>query len=549
MKKKFLCVALLTSFMNINAFAADVSMVGNKVTVEIDSEKEIWSTLIVTKSGKSLDDENIIAMKQALADDNGRAVFNFVMPGELDGGVNGKYDLHITNDGGESYVESMYYVLPADRDKVIGELKNGSDIRSVIENESNKDVLSALGVYVGIYNEFKEEDVNNGDTGLTDSVCKAFAELRNKDMSDSEIISLLNHTLIIRKINVSSDKDADIIGKFGFSFENVRYTDADDETKNFVCDYIYANRPYADVSEVKEAYETANMLNVINNTRFDELESKIKGYASALGIKSDSVYTKYINSSNKTAINEDIAYSLKYNEALSVSDLIDVMEKAIKDNPKKETTGGGGGGGGSKGSGGTMNAPANPLNTIPTVSHTVSFGDIDGVEWAEEAIYAMAKKGIVAGDESGNFNPDNFVKREEFVKMLVIAADVYDDAAECVLGDVDVNAWYYPYVASAYNSKIVNGISENTFGIGECITRQDMAVMCYRVAKNADKLNKIRDSITFADDAGISDYAKEAVASLYESGGINGVGDNLFNPTGTATRAQAAVMIYNLFVK
>ena len=94
--KKILCAAFLVSSICMNTFAAtDVSVVGNKVTVETDIEAKKWGTLIVTKSGKSLDNENIIAMKQALADENGKAIFNFSMPATLEGGVNGKYDLHI----------------------------------------------------------------------------------------------------------------------------------------------------------------------------------------------------------------------------------------------------------------------------------------------------------------------------------------------------------------------------------------------------------------------------------------------------------------------
>ena len=72
MKKKILCAAFMLSAICVNAFAAaDVSVVDNNVTVEIDSVAEIWGTLIVTKSGESLDNENIIAIKQAFADENG----------------------------------------------------------------------------------------------------------------------------------------------------------------------------------------------------------------------------------------------------------------------------------------------------------------------------------------------------------------------------------------------------------------------------------------------------------------------------------------------
>jgi len=552
--KKILCAAFLVSSMCMNAFAAaDVSVVGNKVTVEVDIEAEKWGTLIVTKSGKSLDNENIIAMKQAVADENGKAIFNFSMPATLEGGVNGKYDLHIKNGSKDVYIESMYYVLPADRSRIIEELKNGTDIKAVLENDSNKEIFNALGVHLDIYEEFKQADTQNQNTELTDSVCNAFIDARTGDMSDAEIIELLNGMLVIQKINVSSDNNIETIEKLGYSFENTDFASADSATKNFVGEYIYLNKPYSSIAQVKKVYETASMLNVINNTRFNDMESKLAGYAGGLGIENNAVYKSYINAANKTEINEDIVTSLKQKDAVSVAELLSVIDKAVKDNTKNVISGGGGGGGSSSGGSSsgssTMDTPPNPLATPPGGNSIRKFSDIADVAWANDAIYAMAKKNIIVGDESGRFNPNNFVKREEFVKMLVMAAGIYNPDARCTLQDVEADAWYHSYVASAFNSNVVYGTSQNAFGIGENITRQDMAVMCYRVAKDANILKKIRQGSGFADEQNISEYARESVSALYEAGGINGVGDNMFDPMGTATRAQAAVMIYNLFVK
>ena len=53
--------------------------------------------------------------------------------------------------------------------------------------------------------------------------------------------------------------------------------------------------------------------------------------------------------------------------------------------------------------------------------------------------------------------------------------------------------------------------------------------------------------LSFNDSENISDYAKEAVAELSALGIINGVGDGMFQPKSVATRAQAAVIIDNVF--
>ena len=51
----------------------------------------------------------------------------------------------------------------------------------------------------------------------------------------------------------------------------------------------------------------------------------------------------------------------------------------------------------------------------------------------------------------------------------------------------------------------------------------------------------------FEDDRYIASYAKTAVVTLKELGIINGNELNCFNPTMTATRAEAAQMLYNCY--
>ena len=97
------------------------------------------------------------------------------------------------------------------------------------------------------------------------------------------------------------------------------------------------------------------------------------------------------------------------------------------------------------------------------------------------------------------------------------------------------------YVASGAGKGIVSGNGAG-FNPNANITREDMAVMIYNVMKSLGvNFSEVND--TFADYDQISDYAKEAVSALAAKGIINGVGDNMFAPKATATRAQAAVII------
>ena len=80
------------------------------------------------------------------------------------------------------------------------------------------------------------------------------------------------------------------------------------------------------------------------------------------------------------------------------------------------------------------------------------------------------------------------------------------------------------------------------------VTREDLAVILYRATLKKDKKYEARKT-DFTDKAEIADYAKEAVEFMAGAGIINGFEDGSFNPKAPATRAQAAVLIYNALRK
>ena len=112
-----------------------------------------------------------------------------------------------------------------------------------------------------------------------------------------------------------------------------------------------------------------------------------------------------------------------------------------------------------------------------------------------------------------------------------------------VFRDVRISDWYYDYVMRAYNAGIVTGMDDNSFMPDREITRQDMAVMLYRLAKLLGKASDAELS-SFADFDTISDYAKEGVSFLKQRGIVSGDETGSFKPNDSATRAEAAQMIY-----
>ena len=111
--------------------------------------------------------------------------------------------------------------------------------------------------------------------------------------------------------------------------------------------------------------------------------------------------------------------------------------------------------------------------------------------------------------------------------------------------DVKSNAYYAPYAAWATQKEIVNGTTATTFAPDNKITREQMAVI---MANYADKMGysipKTLEAVTFADNAQISSWAKDAVKAMQQAGVMSGKANNLFDPKGSVTRAEAATILH-----
>lgn len=207
---------------------------------------------------------------------------------------------------------------------------------------------------------------------------------------------------------------------------------------------------------------------------------------------------------------------------------------------------------GGPGGGGEMTFIPQP-SASPTVTPPVSnmpYNDLAGVEWAWEAIGALSTQQIFAGYNDGSFKPRNSISREEFIKIAAVGmygAGEVNPSAVPSFTDAK-SGWYAPYVALAEQKKLTSGMGDGTFGIGARISRQDMAVLLYRMLRDAG-ISPATNPFAFKDAGDIASYAQEAVYALKNYGIINGDPDGSFRPRGETTRAEAAVLLYKTLGK
>lgn len=205
-------------------------------------------------------------------------------------------------------------------------------------------------------------------------------------------------------------------------------------------------------------------------------------------------------------------------------------------------------GGTSRGSTGSSAfvTPSQP-NSSQTIKET--FSDIEGVDWAYEAITALNDKNIISGRGDNRFAPNDAITREEFAKIVVCVLGLQNEqVTQNRFADASEGTWYVNYINIAAARGICSGVGENIFGVGRNISRQDMTVMLYNALVSHGK-NPGGTELKFDDAESISDYARTAVEAMYNEGIISGISDTQFDPLGTATRAQAAKMVWGVMNK
>ncbi len=175
---------------------------------------------------------------------------------------------------------------------------------------------------------------------------------------------------------------------------------------------------------------------------------------------------------------------------------------------------------------------------------TPDFTDIDE-HWAKDDIEFVVNRGLFSGTSKTTFSPNTAMTRGMFITALgrLANADVSTYKQSSFI-DVKNDAYYMGYIEWANKNNIINGIGDGNFAPEESITREQMAVVMQSYAKTiVFNLPEDNAENTFADSFRISSYAKDAVKQMQMAGVISGKSDNIFDPQGTATRAEVSAML------
>lgn len=321
-----------------------------------------------------------------------------------------------------------------------------------------------------------------------------------------------------------------------------------DDLKEIVATNVYEQLEGDEsLAEIKTIVQNETALAAVNEAATSDIIETIEKYdayfTGTLSNKIDDVDEYQL---------EKVLSDIVFNDVTKVIDIVnDEIDKLYDEEEDKPATqkpiglGGGGGGGGGYAAPSTLDEPkVDVINDNPEVSSGLT--DLGGYEWAYDAISYLYDNNIMTGDGNGSFRPGDNLTREEFVKLIITAlGGGKTEAASMKFTDVEEDAWYKTYVETAFSKGIVTGISEETFGVGQNITRQDAAVMLQRAADAYyTSFAKKQTLVDFTDYKDVAEYAKVSVDILARAQIINGYEDGTFRPQGYITRAEIAKVIY-----
>lgn len=531
---------------------SDVSINDGLITVEAinDSGTDSIFTLTVMKQDNTLTDEmqKLYATSQQKVKAGEKFLYQFLIMDERDGvRGSGTYRVDLKNSAGETDDETFVYADSQGVSDFIDAVKAAA----LTVTDANTAYLQIGPVVTAPESKGALFSMQIDRTELV-----ADADIQNNTMnvfyaSNKDRMGTLNATNFPQELRASFGLGTYNAGDTAKGLEILAptYGSSRADATLYLGTLTLMNQSYASTDAFLTAFKMAYGLTTINTATVDDLETALKNFKAvnnACVTEIDSITGLAVG--QKYQAYEKVVLALYNAKATTATELQAVLQNAM---PDVGAPGGGGGGGGIVAGGADNRKPvdSNSMSGVgasgTTENKVTIFPDIPSGHWASQSISYLKAKGIVSGTDSGNFEPERSVSREEYAKMIVLACDIPATGGENPFTDIAADSWCLPYINTAVASGIVMGVDETRFGFGENISRQAMAVMTFRALKQKGvTLPKVRTYTGFADEEKIEAYAKEAVVALYEAGILNGKGENSFDPVGNATRAEAAKIIY-----
>jgi len=170
--------------------------------------------------------------------------------------------------------------------------------------------------------------------------------------------------------------------------------------------------------------------------------------------------------------------------------------------------------------------------TVKVVRQENEFEDVpEG--WQKDAVDFVAARGLYDGVTETEFKPGNTMTRAMLATVLYRMRREPDAAGGNDFDDVAEGQWYSEAIDWAASEGIVEGKSEDNYGVNDPVTREQIVLMLWRMAGRP---------VAAAVETDAHDWAAEAMSWAIRVGLIEGNGVS-YNARGKATRVETAAIL------
>lgn len=167
-----------------------------------------------------------------------------------------------------------------------------------------------------------------------------------------------------------------------------------------------------------------------------------------------------------------------------------------------------------------------------------SFDDIKGI-YSQDAIEELASRNIVQGTTSTTYSPYRNITRSQF-SVMIVRALALETTGDTKFNDINGH-WAQKEIQALNEIGVVNGVTETSFNPNGELTRQQAALMLYRLLK-VYGVDMAYTEPNFDDADKLSGDVREAVGALQDLGIFEG-SNGKFNPNDKLTRMQMAKVL------
>ncbi|WZL80938.1 CAP-associated domain-containing protein [Vallitaleaceae bacterium 9-2] len=194
------------------------------------------------------------------------------------------------------------------------------------------------------------------------------------------------------------------------------------------------------------------------------------------------------------------------------------------------------------------------VSCLVCLQSNVSLGQESPSPWAHDEVFQAQELNLLDEHMMTRFQME--ITREEFIELIIPLYEQMTNSQIDIERTQEFSDSNNPRVIRARALGIIYGTGDNRFYPKATITRQEMAVMLYRLLLKVDEDMVVQQSTSdatvlyeFTDMHTIDSWATDAVVFMYEQDIMTGDNRHRIKPLQKATKEEAIMLIYRSYLR